>query len=74
MVEVSIQGKRTLVKLKSVETLKREFTEDNHKELEKIWKDLSEKESVKIEKLVKDFENNLNNIILEMEKEISKLD
>ena len=74
LVDVSIQGKRTLAKLKSVETLKREYSEENHKELEKIWKNLSERESVKIEKLVKDFENNLNNIILEMEKEISKLD
>ena len=74
LVEISIQGKRTLPKLKSVETLKREYSEENHKELEKIWKNLAEKESAKVEKLVKDFENNLNAIILEMEKEISKLD
>ena len=74
LVEISVQGKRTLVKLKSIETLKREYTEDNHKELERIWKNLAEKESAKIEKLVKDFEENLNNIILEMEKEIGKLD
>lgn len=74
LVEISVQGKRTLVKLKSIETLKREYTEDNHKELERIWKNLAEKESAKVEKLVKDFEESLNNIILEMEKEIVKLD
>lgn len=74
LIEVSVQGKRTLSKLKSVETLKREYTEDNHKEIERIWKNLAEKESAKVEKLVQDFEENLNNIILEMEKEIAKLD
>ena len=74
LVEISVQGKRTLPKLKSVETLKREYSEENHKELEKIWKDLSAKESIKIEKLLKDFEKNLNDVILEMEKEISELD
>lgn len=62
LVEVIIQGKKTLTKLKSIETLKREYTEDNYKELEKIWKDLAEKKSVKIEKLVKDFEEDLNSI------------
>ena len=31
LVEISVQGKRTLVKLKSIETLKREYTDDNHK-------------------------------------------
>ena len=74
LVVVEVQGKRTLDKLKSIDTLKREYTEDNHKELERIWKNLAEKESAKIEKLVQDFEENLNNVILEMEKEISKLD
>ena len=57
-----------------IEILKKEYTEDNFEELERIWKHLAEKESAKIEKLVKDFEENLNNIILEMEKEIGKLD
>ena len=74
LVEVVVQGKRTLAKLKSIETLKREYTEDNHKELERIWKNLADKESKKIEKLVQDFEENLNNIIIEMEREITKLD
>ena len=74
LVEVEVQGKRTLAKLKSIETLKREYTEDNFKELEIIWKNLADKESKKIEKLVQDFEENLNNIILGMEKEIDKLD
>ena len=74
LVEISVQGKRTLVKLKSIETLKREYTDDNHKELERIWKNLAEKESAKIEKLVQKFEENLNSIIVEMEKEIAKLD
>jgi hypothetical protein len=73
LVEVEVQGKRTLQKLKSIETLKREYSEDNHKELEKIWKTLADKESKKIEQLVQDFEENLNNIIIEMEKEIQKL-
>lgn len=74
LVEVQIQGKRTLQQLKSIETLKREYSEDNFKELEKIWKNLADKESKKIEKLVQDFEENLNTIILEMEKEIGDLD
>ena len=74
LVEVQVQGKRTLQQLKSIETLKREYTEDNFKELEKIWKNLADKESKKIEKLVQDFEENLNTIILEMEKEIGDLD
>ncbi len=74
LVEVQVQGKRTLQQLKSIETLKREYSEDNFKELEKIWKNLADKESKKIEKLVQDFEENLNTIILEMEKEIGDLD
>lgn len=74
LIEISVQGKKTLVKLKSVETLKREYAEENHKEIEKIWKNLAERESVKIEKLVQKFEDDLNSIIIEMEKEIAKLD
>jgi hypothetical protein len=74
LIEISVQGKKTLVKLKSVETLKREYAEENHKEIEKIWKNLAERESVKIEKLVQKFEDDLNSIIVEMEKEIAELD
>ncbi len=74
LVQVEVQGKRTLSNLKSIETLKREYSEDNHKELERIWKDLADEKSKLIEKLVFDFEKNLNNIIINMEKEISKLD
>ena len=74
LVQVEVQGKRTLSNLKSIETLKREYSEDNHKELERIWKNLADKESAKIEKLVQKFEENLNSIIVEMEKEIAKLD
>lgn len=73
-VEVQVQGKKTLVKLKSVETLKREYTEENHKEIENIWKELADRESAKIEKLVQNFEEDLNSIVVEMEKEIAKLD
>ena len=74
LVQIEVQGKKTLQKLKSIDSLKREYTEDNHQELERIWKNLAERKSAKIEKLVLDFEENLNNIILEMEREISKLD
>lgn len=74
LIEVQVQGKRTLIKLKSIETLKREYTEDNHKELERIWKNLTDKESAKIEKLVQEFEESLNIIVIEMEREIGKLD
>ena len=73
LVAVEVQGKRTLNKLKSIETLKREYSEDNHKELERIWKNLADKESTKIEKLVQQFEKDLNNIILEMQDEIDEL-
>ena len=74
LIEISVQGKKTLVKLKSVETLKREYTEENHKEIESIWKNLANKESAKIERLVQKFEDDLNSIIVEMEKEIAELD
>lgn len=74
LVQINISGKKTLVKLKSVETLKREYTEEDHKEIEKIWKELADRESAKIEKLVQKFEDDLNSIVLEMEKEIAKLD
>ena len=74
LIEISVQGKKTLAKLKSVETLKREYAEENHKEIEKIWKNLAERESAKIEKLVQKFEDDLNSIIVEMEKEIAELD
>ena len=33
LIEISVQGKRTLVKLKSVETLKREYAEEITKRL-----------------------------------------
>lgn len=74
LVQLEVSGKKTLVKLKSIESLKREYDEENHKELEKIWKGIAESESAKIEKLVQKFEEDLNEIVLEMEKEISKLD
>lgn len=74
LIEIFVHGKKTLVKLKSVETLKREYTEENHKEIENIWKELADRESAKIEKLVQKFEDDLNSIIIEMEKEIAKLD
>lgn len=74
LVEISVYGKKTLVKLKSVETLKREYAEENHKEIENIWKELADRESAKIEKLVQKFEEDLNSIVVEMEKEIAKLD
>ena len=74
LIEIIVNAKRTLPKLKSIEILKKEYTEDNFKELERIWKNLADKESAKIEKLVQKFEEDLNSIIVEMEKEIAKLD
>jgi hypothetical protein len=73
LIEVQVQGKRTLLKLKSIETLKREYSEDNHKDIEHIWKDLADKKSKLIEKLVLDFEKELNDIIIDMEKQIDKI-
>lgn len=73
LMQIDISGKRTLAKLKSIDKLKKEYQESDWKEIEKIWKQMSEEKSKEVEKLLEKFENDLNKIVIEMEKEIDKL-
>lgn len=73
LVEVQVQGKRTLSKLKSIDRLKKEFSETEHKKLEDIWKKLSDKNSKLVQDIIDDFEFKLNKVIIDMQKEIENL-
>lgn len=73
LMEISIKGKRTLGKLKSVERLKSEYSEEDWNKIEKKWKETSSKNSTKIEKLVQKFEDDLNKIVIDMQKEIDDI-
>ena len=73
LMEISIKGKRTLGKLKSVERLKSEYSEEDWNFIEKKWKETSSKNSTKIEKLVQKFEDDLNKIVIDMQKEIEDI-
>ena len=73
LMQIDISGKRTLAKLKSVDKLKKEYQESDWKEIEKIWKQLSEEKSIKVEKLLQKFEDDLNKIVIEMEREIENI-
>lgn len=73
LMEISVKGKRTLGKLKSVERLKTEYSEEEWDYIEKKWKEASNKNSAKIEKLVQKFEDDLNKIVIDMQKEIDDI-
>lgn len=73
LIQINVNGKRTLPELKSIEILKKEYEETSYKELEKFWSTLSEKNAKLIENLVTNFEKNLNDIIINMQKEVNKL-
>lgn len=73
LMEISVKGKRTLGKLKSVERLKSECSEEDWNKIEKKWKETSSKNSTKIEKLVQKFEDDLNKIVIDMQKEIDDI-
>jgi hypothetical protein len=73
LIEVQVQGKRTLSKLKSIDRLKKEYSEENHKALEKIWSNMSSEKSKEVQEIINDFENKLNKVIIEMQKEIENI-
>jgi len=72
LMEIEVSGKFTLSNLKSAERLKSEYSEEDWDTIEKIWNRLSEKYGNKIEKQIKKFEQDLNNTIIDMEKELEK--
>lgn len=73
LIEVQVQGKRTLSKLKSIDRLKKEYSEENHNALEKIWSNMSSEKSKEVQEIINDFENKLNKVIIEMQKEIENI-
>lgn len=73
LISVEISGKRTLPELKSIDRLKKEYNDSSHKELEKFWSKLSEKNAKSIENLVNAFEKNLNDIIINMQKDVDSI-
>lgn len=72
LMEILIKGNFTLSNLKSAERLKDEYREEDWDTIEKIWSKLSAKYGSKIEKQIKKFEQDLNNTIIDMEKELDK--
>ena len=73
LIEIQVQGKRTLSKLKSIDRLKKEFSESENKKLEQIWLKLSDKNSKIVQDIIDDFEFKLNKVIIEMQKEIESI-
>lgn len=72
LMELEITGKKTLPKLKSSETTKNTYREEDWGNIEKLYKKLFEKQSGEVEKLVKKFEKDLFSIIQDIEKETNK--
>lgn len=73
LMELTFSGSRLLPSLPSVESLKDEYQEDDWDNIEKMYKKFTEKRSEEIEKIVKKFETDLNNVVIEMQKEMGKL-
>ena len=61
LIEIQVQGKRTLSKLKSIDRLKKEFSEGE------------DKNSKIVQDIIDDFEFKLNKVIIDMQKEIENL-
>jgi len=72
LMEIIVKANRPLVKLKSAESIKDEYREEDWIKIEKYWAKLAEVKSIELEKLVQDFEIKLNKIVIEMEKETAK--
>jgi hypothetical protein len=72
LVELNVQGKRTLIDIPSVETLQDEYNEEDADKLSKIWEKLAKDKSKDLEKAIKSFESDLEKIISSMEKELKK--
>lgn len=70
LIEITVQGKKSLTSPKSVQRLKAEYDENDFKQIEQIWKKVSKEKSKIAEELIKEFENDLNSLIIDMEKEI----
>jgi hypothetical protein len=72
LMEIKADGARMLTKLKSAETIKSEYNEEDWPTIEKIWEKTSNKRAKEAEKILAKFENELNKLVIEMEKDFSK--
>lgn len=72
LMEFIVDGQSILPKLKSADSIKDEYDEKDHDQIDKMYTQISETYSKEIEKLVVKFEKDLNNVISSMEKTINK--
>ena len=61
--ELSFSGTKTLTKLKSVETIKAQYVEEDWLTIEKLYSKITTEASKDLDKLVSSFEKDLNLII-----------
>ena len=61
--ELSFSGTKTLTKLKSVETIKAQYVEEDWLTIEKLYSKITTEASKDLDKLVSSFEKDLNSII-----------
>ena len=72
LMELKIEGNMPLIRLKSAESIKDDYNEKDWVKIEKIWAEMTKRESARLEKVVDTFEKELNKIVIDMEKEMSK--
>lgn len=72
LMEIEFKGNRVLSKVKSAESLKGEYREEDWNTIDKLYKKLTKKYAGEIEKLVNTFEKELNKVVIDFEKETGK--
>lgn len=73
LMELEIKGSKVLGKVKSLETLKGEYKEEDWDNLEKLYAKYTHNASTYVEKAIKEFEKNINIAIKNLELMSKKL-
>jgi len=72
LMEISIDGRRTLPNIKSAESFKNEYDEDSWLSIENTWAEVAKKHSKAADKLLQKFERDLNKVLKDLEKDLVK--
>ena len=70
---ITISGNERTLTMRSAETIKADYAEEDWNIVEKLYNTIAEKRASQIEKLVYSFEKDLNKVVSEMDKDLKKL-
>jgi len=73
LMKLSIEGERSLTKIKSLKELLKEYSENSESELKNYYYKLMNKYGKELEKLSKKFNDDINNVLKNLEKDLKKL-